>query len=364
MTLPYLREAERTAEAVLPAEVHRYFAQGSGEGLTAAEAAGSWRSARLVPRVLRDVTHVDVGTRLLGTTVASPVGIAPATLQRAAHPEGEVATARAAAATGSLMVVSSNAGSTFEAVAATGVSWWLQMYVTSDRTRTTTVVERAVAAGAAGIVLTADTPVVARKEAGERTVWEVIDPEWVGANVTWDRGGPDGSGTEKARDLGPQDVAWLAGRFDLPVVVKGVLHPMDARRAVDAGARAVWVSNHGGRQLDRAVATADVLGDVAAELRSSPEIEVYVDGGIRSGLDALVARALGADAVFVARPVLWGLAAAGEEGVRRVLEELDADLREGLALSGVSAWSEVPGDLLRTITRAREEPSWTPPPEL
>ena len=241
------------------------------------------------------------------------------------------------------MVVSSNAGSPFEAIAATGVSWWLQMYVTSDRTRTTDVVQRALDAGASAVVLTADTPVVARKEVGDRSVWDVVDPAWLRANFTED-------GAEKARDLGPQDVAWLAGRFNVPVVVKGVLHPADARRAVEAGARAVWVSNHGGRQLDRAVSAADVLGEVAAEVGSLDGAEVYADGGIRSGLDALVARALGADAVFVGRPVLWGLAAGGADGVRGVLDALSTDLREALTLAGASGWSTVTTDLLRATT--------------
>ena len=182
MTLPHLREAERLARESLPPEVHRYFVQGAGEGVTAAEASAAWQRVRLVPRVLMDVTHVDVTTRMMGTEVDTPVGIAPTTLQRAAHPDGEVATARAAAAAGRLMVVSSNAGSTFTDIADTGVSWWLQMYVTSDRTRSADVVQRAVDAGAQGIVLTADTPVVARKEVGARSVWEVIDPAWVRAN--------------------------------------------------------------------------------------------------------------------------------------------------------------------------------------
>jgi 4-hydroxymandelate oxidase len=352
VSLPYLREAERRAEEALPAEVHRYFAQGSGAGMSAAEAGRAWHGVRLVPRVLMDVTHVEVGTRLLDTEVSSPIGIAPTTLQRAAHPEGEVAAAAAAAAADRLMVVSSNAGSTFADIAATGVSWWLQMYVTSDRTRSAEVVQRAVDAGAQGIVLTADTPVVARKDVGERSVWDVADPSWVRTNFSAPGREPDPATAEKARDLGPQDVAWLAGRFDLPVTVKGVLHPQDARRVVDAGARGVWVSNHGGRQLDRTVSTASALGDVAAELGEDPEVQVYVDGGIRSGVDALVARALGADAVFVGRPVLWGLAAAGREGVVRVLAELDEDLREALALAGTSGWISVTGDLLRTTTGA------------
>lgn len=343
--LPQLRDVEEQARARLPEEVWRYVAQGSGAGVSTAEAEAAWGRHRLVPRVLRDVTNVDLATTLLGTEVATPVGIAPTTLQRAVHPEGEVATARAAAEVGSLMVVSSNAGSTFADIGSTGVSWWLQVYITSDRTRTTDVVQRAVDAGASAVVLTADTPVVARKEQGERSVWDVVDPSWVRANFAED-------GAEKARDLGPQDVAWLAGRFDVPVVVKGVLHPADARRAVEAGARGVWVSNHGGRQLDRAVPVAAVLAEVAAAVRADASAQVYADGGVRSGLDALVGRALGADAVFLGRPVLWGLAAGGAAGVRDVLEAVTDDLREALTLAGAPGWREVPEDLVRDTTTA------------
>lgn len=357
MPLPHLRELEDRARDRLPDEVHRYFAQGAGAGLSAAEAEAAWSRHRLVPRVLRDVTHVDLTTTLLGTEVTTPVGVAPTTLQRAAHPDGEVATARAAAGAGALMVVSSNAGSTFEDVAATGVAWWLQLYVTSDRTRTTDVVQRAVDAGASAVVLTADTPVVARKEEGERSVWDVVDPSWVRRNFSED-------GAEKARDLGPQDVAWLAGRFDVPVVVKGVLHPADARRAVDAGARAVWVSNHGGRQLDRAVGAPEVLAEITAEVGTDTGVEVYADGGVRSGLDALVARGLGADAVFLGRPVLWGLAAGGSDGVGQVLKAVTDDLREALTLAGASGWNAVTRDLVRATTSTTPAPAPQPAPGL
>jgi 4-hydroxymandelate oxidase len=175
-----------------------------------------------------------------------------------------------------------------------------------------------------------------------RTVWETADPSWVRHNFA--EVAPGAEASEKATDLGPQDIAWLADSYGVPVVVKGVLHPADARRCVDAGAAAVWVSNHGGRQLDRAIATADALPGVAAEVGDAAE--VYVDGGIRCGEHAVVAGALGARAVFLGRPPLLALAADGPDGVRAVLEELADELAEALRLAGVTSMSALPRELV------------------
>ncbi|GAA1911016.1 alpha-hydroxy acid oxidase [Nocardioides marmoribigeumensis] len=339
--------AER-ARARLSPEVYHYVACGAGDGLSASEAEQSWRSWRFRPRVLRDVTYVELATELLGTTYAAPIGVAPTTLHRAAHPDGEVETARGVARCGVPMVVSSNAGSTFEDIAATGVPWWLQIYLTSERSVSEPVVARAVAAGARALVLTADTPVVGTKREGERSVWSAVEPGWLRVNFPDQGGGPDDpavrAAAEKATDLGPQDVAWLAARFGLPVVVKGVLHPEDARRCVDAGAAAVWVSHHGGRQLDRAMAPAHALAAVVEEV--GDDAEVYVDGGVRSGLDVLTALALGARAVFLGRPVLWALADGGAAGVVSLLGELTSDLEECVRLAGEPSAASVPRELV------------------
>jgi 4-hydroxymandelate oxidase len=340
----YADAVEEAARASLPAEVHRYVASGSGRSISAREAADAWDVFRFVPRVLRDVTEVDLTTTMLGTEVRSPFAVAPTTLQRAAHPDGEAAMAAGVAEAGGLLVVSSNAGATFEEIADAGAPWWLQMYVTADRSATVPVVERAVAAGARALVLTADTPVVAAKELGARTVWDLVEPGWLRGNFPPDRGG-DPSGLEKARDLGPQDIAWLAQTFELPVVVKGVLHPADARRCVDAGAAAVWVSNHGGRQLDQAWSAAEALGGVADEV--GRDVEVYVDGGVRRGVHALAAAALGARGVFLGRPAYYALAADGAVGVARLLRELADELAEVLRLSGHVAPGALGRDLLR-----------------
>ena len=342
--VPYAVQLPELARARLDPAVFAYVAQGAAGGESASEAVDAWRGIRFLPRVLQDVTRIDLEVRLLGRRYASPLGIAPTTLQRAAHPDGEVEMARAAAEAGAPLVVTSNAGSSFADIGATGADWWLQMYVTADRSLTEPVVESAREAGASAVVLTADTPVVARKRPTTPSVWDVIDPGWLRVNFP---GGDSGAAVDKAADLGPQDIAWLAQRFGLPVVVKGVLHPEDARRCVQAGAAAVWVSNHGGRQLDRAISSRHALPAVASAVRETdPEAQVYVDGGLRGGLDLLGALAMGADAAFLGRPAFYALADAGAAGVQRLWGELAAELEEALRLVGVGSVAALTPDLV------------------
>lgn len=338
----WLTSLEERARAVLPAPVLEYVLQGARDGVSAAEATAAWSRVRFLPRTLRDVTQVELACDLLGRPASVPWGIAPTTLQRAVHPDGELATARATAAAGGVMVVSSNAGTTFAELAATGVRWWLQAYLPADRSLASGLLARAVDAGAEAVVLTLDTPVVGTKyAAGERTVWDVVDPGLL--RVNFDAGYADRPGAEKALDLGPHDIGWLAGRTGLPVVVKGVLHPGDAIRAVQAGASAVWVSNHGGRQLDRVLPTAQALPQVVAAVRAAnATAEVYVDGGVRGGLDALAATALGADAVFLGRAGLLALQ-DGAAGVARLHRALATEMTEGLRLTGCRTPREARG---------------------
>lgn len=322
---------EDQARERLPAPVFEYVVQGARDGDTTARAVEAWRRYRLHPHVLRDVTSVDASVSVLGRPTPLPVGVAPTTFQRAVHPHGELAMARAVAACDGLMVVSSNAGTPFAAIGDTGARWWVQSYLPSDRTLAEPLLARAVAAGAEAIVLTVDTPVVGTKyPTGDGPViWDVVDPGLL--RVNFDPGYDDAPGSEKALDLGVHDLEWLTRTTGLQVVVKGVLRPDDAVVAVDAGAAAVWVSNHGGRQLDRASSTAAVLPGVVAAVDG--RADVYVDGGLRSGLDVLTALALGATCTFVGRPALYALT-DGQAGVTRLLEELGAQVREGLRLAG------------------------------
>ena len=340
----WVQSLEQLAGEVLPEPVHRYFRQGAGDCVSTDEATDAWDRYRFLPHVLRDVTAVDTATSVLGTTIGSPFAIAPTTLQRAAHVGGEIAMARAVASMGSLMVVSSNAGSTFAAIAETGVEWWLQAYLCANRTTCKPLLDAAVLAGAKAIVLTVDTPTVGTKHDGAAgSVWDSVDPRWLQVNF------PDGYGSspgdEKATDLGAHDIAWLRETTGLPVVVKGVLRGDDARRCVDAGASAIWVSNHGGRQLDYAAATADCLASVVSAV--GRDAEVYVDGGVRTGRHVLAALALGARAVFLGRLPLYALAVDGSKGVSRLLSELDVELVEAMRLSGCSTLGSIgPGLLL------------------
>ena len=338
-----IAELEQRARHLLPPEVYDYYAGGSGSEQTLRASVSAWQQHWLLPRVLRDVSTVDTSVRLTGqpeTVAQTPVGVAPTGFQGLAHPEGEVATARGAAQAGALMVVSTRCSRTIEeiaeAVTAEGGSWWFQVYVMRDRTLTARLVERAVMAGARALVLTGDTPVVGRKRR-DRTEGVVSDAQ-VLANI-----GPlaDLSLAGQATDVTFADIGWLAGLAGLPVLVKGVLRADDARACVASGAAGVIVSNHGGRQLDRALPTALALPAVAAELASSAA--VFADGGLRSGEDVLAALGLGAQAVFVGRPVLWALACGGADGVRDLLTGLTEDLAHAMRLAGAAALAGTAG---------------------
>ncbi|MGF1645767.1 MAG: alpha-hydroxy acid oxidase, partial [Kineosporiaceae bacterium] len=286
------------ARAVLPPEVFHYYATGSGSGQTVAAEEAAWAGVRLRPRVMRDVSGVSTVTSVLGTTVAMPVLVAPSAAHTLAHPDGETATAAATAAAGTLLVLSMRASRRLEDVAAalgpTG-PWWQQIYVLRDRGVSDEVARRAADAGARALVLTVDAPYVARKPG---LAGPLLPPVGIVAALD-DRDSSDDS-LQQAPDLGPADVERLGAVSGLPVVAKGVLRGDEARRCVDAGAAAVVVSTHGGRQLDGVVTVPEALGEVADTLAGTGA-EVYADGGVRTGRDVLRAMSLGARAVMVGR---------------------------------------------------------------
>jgi 4-hydroxymandelate oxidase len=338
-----IAELERQARRLLTPEVYDYYAGGSGRERTLRASTHAWQQHWLLPRVLRDVSAVDTSVRMPGvpeTVARTPVAVAPTGFQGLAHPEGEVATARGAAQAGALMVLSTRSSMTIEkvaeAVAAEGGAWWFQVYVMRDRSLTARLVERAVAAGARALMLTADTPVVGRKRR-DRTEGVVSDAQFL-ANI-----GPaaDLSAAGQATDLTFADIGWLAQVGGVPVLVKGVLRADDARECMAAGAAGVIVSNHGGRQLDRAMPTALALPAVAATL--GPSAQVYADGGLRGAEDVLAALGLGARAVFLGRPVLWALACGGADGVRDLLTGMTSDLAHVMALAGAPALAGIAG---------------------
>jgi 4-hydroxymandelate oxidase len=339
----WIDELEAAAAAKLPEPVHRYFRQGSAGGISVGEAVAAWSEYRFRPHVLTDVSTVDCSTTLLGTPVDVPVLVAPTTLQRQAHPDGEAAMAAGVAAAGSIMGVSSNAGTTFADIGAAGAPWWLQIYVVKNRDVTLRMLDAAVSAGARAVVLTADTPVVGRKEDDGPTVWEAVQPSHLLANLNEDDYTDDDLG--KADDLTPDVIGWLAKRTGLPVLVKGVLRGDDAKRCSDAGAAGVIVSNHGGRQLDGAIPTARALPDVAEALAGT-STEVYVDGGIRRGEHVMTALALGARAVLLGRPALWALTVDGPAGVTRLLTDLGDELEHAMRLVGARTLADLTPDLV------------------
>jgi 4-hydroxymandelate oxidase len=329
-----LGELERAARERIPRAHFDYFAGGAGAERTVAENAQAWRRVWIRPRVMVDVGVVDTSCTLLGRRLELPLLLAPMAAQRLLHPGGEPAAARAAGAAGTVYCLSTRATADLaEVAAAASGPLWFQLYVDRDRSHSERVLARAAEHGFEAVVLTVDLPVGGRRER-EREHGEFAFPEGIAlvSHLGHDLaahhtpvGGWDPS-------LTWADVAWVRDVSGLPVIVKGVLCGEDARAAIDAGAAAIVVSNHGGRQLDGAVPTAVALREVAAAVGG--RVPVLVDGGIRDGADVFRALALGADAVLIGRPYAWGLAAGGEAGVREVVDAFAADLSVVLALAG------------------------------
>ncbi len=330
---PLLAAQSAQAAQLLTPDVHRYYAGGAGDQLSLGEAEQAWQALRLRPRVLRDVGAVVTSVELLGTTLRTPVLCGPAAAHRLAHPEAEVATARGVAEAGSLMVLSTRSSVEVDEVRAPG-PWWWQAYVVRDHGLTRDRAARAAAAGARAVVLTGDVPYLGKRHGATRL---------------------DLTGRADPRDqqdpgIGLDAIAMLAeASGGLPVLVKGVLRGDDALECLDAGAAGVVVSNHGGRQLDRAAPTAQVLEEVATAVAG--RAPVLVDGGLRSGLDVLCALALGADAVLLARPVLWALACDGADGVRDCLDAVTEELAHCMGLAGCTTVEQVGPDLLHRPRR-------------
>ena len=346
--------AERARASMDPA-AYDYYAGGADDETSLAENEAAWQRLRLRPHVLRDVGAVDPSTTVLGQHVASPILVAPTAYHRMAHDEGELATARGTHAAGTLLCVSTLATTSLEDVAAAAphVTRWFQLYIRRDRAFTMELIARAAAAGYSAIVLTVDVPVLGRRWRDERNDFSLPDGMLM-ANIGTAPPKVEGSGLAAYADaefdpsLTFDDITWLREISDLPVVVKGVIRGDDAAQCVEAGAAGVVVSNHGARQLDTVVATADAVRDVAESVAGAAE--VYVDGGIRRGTDVVKAIAMGARAVLVGRPILWGLATGGAEGVRAVLEELTEEFVRALMLCGAATPDDITPDLLRRST--------------
>ena len=337
-----LSDVEQLAKRRMPRGAFDYFAGGAEDERTLQRNRDAFDELRFMPRVLAGAGEIRLQTSVLGEPVASPILLAPAAYHRLAHREGELATARAAGARGVLMTLSTMSTVSLEDVvaAATGPLWF-QLYVYKDRSLTERLVARAEKSGYRALVLTVDTPRLGRRERDQRNAFRL--PRGItianfvneGARfANWKAQGSMAAYSNEQLDptLDWEAVRWLQGITKLPVVLKGIMRADDAARAVQAGVRALWMSNHGGRQLDSTEAPIAALPAVVEAVAG--RAEVYVDGGFRRGTDVLKALALGARAAFIGRPYLWGLAAGGEAGVRRVLEMMDVELATAMALAG------------------------------
>lgn len=322
----YVEEARR----IVPENVWCYFEGGAMDEVTLRANAAAYSRWRFRPRMLVDVGEIDLRTTLLGTEVSMPLGIAPFAMQRLLAPDGEQATARAAAEAGALMTVSTLTTCSHAEIAAAGAGpRWFQLYVLRDRAKTLEHIAEAREAGYSALVLTVDMPYLGRRERDTR-VGFTIPPELPVAYATL---------FETTPALTWRDLEWIRSELDLPLVIKGILTREDAALAVEHGADAVWVSNHGGRQLDHVAAGLDALPEVVEAVAG--RCEVYVDGGIRRGSDVLKALALGARAAFAGRAIACGLAVGGERGVAHVLELLRDELALGLGLLGCTSPDQV-----------------------
>lgn len=344
----------RAAREKLPRDVLDYYEGGALDEITLHENTAGWERLKIYYRILAGVGERDLRTTILGHPISMPICIAPTAFHKLACEAGEIAAARAAKAARTLFILSSLSNTPMEEVFAEAASpRWFQLYVYKDRQITRALVGRAEAAGAEAIVLTVDAPGLGTRERDMRNRFTLRQGLAVANLAPLGKAKlPQVSGSGLATyvrdnfksDLSFADLDWLCGCTSLPIVVKGVCRGDDARRSAEHGAKAVVVSNHGGRQLDTAPATCDVLLRVADD--AGDLCEVYVDGGIRRGSDVLKAVALGARAVFVGRPLLWGLTVAGEGGATAILEIFRRELDEAMLLSGCTKLGDIDASLL------------------
>ncbi|MEN9222220.1 MAG: alpha-hydroxy acid oxidase [Thermostichus sp. BF3_bins_97] len=371
-----LLEYETAALTCLSPMARDYYQSGAWDETTLRDNRAAFARYVLRPRVLVDVSQRDLSTEILGQKLGSPLLVAPTAFQGLAHPEGELATARAAAKAGVGMVLSTMATQSLESVAAAGSCsalaplphrspQWFQLYVHRDRGLTRSLVERAEQAGFQALCLTVDAPVLGRRERDMRNRFQLpagmtlanlasnadLGIPSVRASAPLAHGSESSLFTYFIHQIDPtlswKDLEWLAGCTPLPIVVKGILRGDDALRCLEHGAKGIIVSNHGGRQLDGAIASLDALPDVVEQVGKAAT--VLIDGGIRRGTDVLKALALGAKGVLLGRPILWGLAVAGEAGVLRVLQLLQDELSVAMALCGCAHLSEVDPSLIKAV---------------
>ena len=350
-----LADIEARAFERLPRETADYFAGGAEDEVTLRANREAFDSVLLRPRYLVDVSERDLRTTVMGSTVEFPVLLAPTSFQQLAHPDGEIATARAAHRAGTIMALSTFSTFSLEEVQrATPGPKWFQLYVHKDRGLTRSLVARAHLAGYQALVLTVDVPVLGRRERDIRNGF-VLPPSLRVANfdmgIGQDQDADDAGLAQFHRGLREpafswKDVDWLASLSPLPILLKGLLRGDDAAIALDHGIKGIIVSNHGGRQLDSAIPAIKALPDVVEHVAG--RCEVLVDGGVRRGTDVVKALARGARAVLIGRPLVWGLAWDGAAGIETVLRILRDEFDTALALCGATSVKDLPPGLIAT----------------
>lgn len=361
LDLVNLDELEARARERLDPKLFDYIAGGAADEWTLAENRAAWSRLQLLPRMLRGVADRSMSTTVLGTPVSMPVLVPPMGFQGLCHAEAEQATGRATAQEGTIFCASTVSNCSLEAIAqASNGPRWFQLYVYRDKGITRSLVERAAAAGYSALCLTVDTPLAGPRERDRRNSLRMpghlrlanFDESHTAMHLKG-----SGPGSSLAQYIAAQwdpgltwkDVEWLRSIAPMPVVVKGILAADDARLAIESGATGIIVSNHGGRQLDGVPAGITMLPRVVEAVAGRASCEVFVDGGARRGTDVLKALALGARAVLIGRPILWGLTLDGAEGVRAVLQRIREEIDLSMALAGCATLADVTSDLVLRI---------------
>jgi 4-hydroxymandelate oxidase len=330
---------EERARKLVSVPAWEYYDQGCADDVTVRWNREALQRLRLESRVMFDVERIDTSITLLGRSLAHPILLAPAAAHMLVHPEGEVATARGAGAASAIMVLSTNANCSVEAVAAVATQpLWFQLYVNRDRAIARDLIQRVERAGCKALCVTVDQPVIYARDRVSRHA-DALRALPLPNIPTPIPGGLTQTSASRTRSLTWKDLEWFRSVTTLPVVLKGVMHPDDAEQAVQAGADAIVVSNHGGRALDGVAATIDALPRVAD--RVAGRMPVLMDGGIRRGGDVLKALARGARAVLIGRPYLYGLAVNGSEGVQHIVEILRREFETAMALTGRTTIAQI-----------------------
>lgn len=353
MFLNNLDEFEVLAKQKLSPEIYDYYAGGANDEVTLRENRSDYNSIKLCPRVLANVGSRDLSTTVLGQELSSPIMISPMGFQGAATADGELATVRVAQAFKTIMTLSTMSNVLLEdAIKITTQPLWFQLYIYKDRKITESLVKRAEYSGYKALVLTVDTPTLGKRERDVKNGFR-LPKNLIASNLS-DTGlenvslDVQGSSIEAYTNqmfdesISWEDVEWLKSITTLPIVIKGLTRPQDAALAIEHGVSAIVVSNHGGRQLDTTPSTISLLPEIASFVDG--RLEVFIDGGIRRGTDIVKAIALGADAVFLGRPILWGLAVDGEKGASRVMEILSQELDLAMTLCGYSSIVDIKKD--------------------